>query len=623
VRSLTAEPVLDARARPGAADLTEVGRALDRAERLRSSLAQLLTAVGMNLEFSEFTGRAVEIVRDAVDADGVFLHLWDSERQTLVLTAATEGVAKGYLHRIEAQLGQGLNGLAALRQQPVVVNAAPADDPHFRSFPELNEGDYQSTAKLPLFRADRTLVGVLSLNARTPGRFGDSHLAVATELAGLFAGLIDSASTGGAVARRARMLDTLTELTASLASAGPAYEVLGSVTNAAVSAMDADLSVLVLPDPETGELAVRSVAPFRSDVLDELAALGVRPGMSAPHAEARSSQLQGYLKGDLVDRFGFMESASLAPGDDSAGFLACYRRRRFCSEDLHLLSVMAHHVGLALMDPSTRWDGRDQSCRVVFERLARGVFDDETASLASGMGLDPAKPLVLLRGRLAASATPRRDASPPDISRAVESVMSMIVSFYPGSLTYVALNQIYGLVEVADSDGDRRLLKRLGELSDRAGQRGVVLEAGVSGVVPHAVDIPRAFRESNDALVIGAKVGGSRVNHYEDLAGSMHLYRVAVDPAFDHDPTVSQLLHLLEHDRRRGTRLLPTLDVYLSSRGNGSHAAEVLGIHRNTLRQRLERITAITGLDLDSADDWLPLQLAVRIVAIRRSAAQS
>lgn len=609
---------------PVVTDVGDIRRALDRAERLRVALSQIVFAVGMNLELADFFGRVVEIVRDATDADGAFLHLWDSQRETLVLTAATEGVEKSYLHRVEVHLGQGLSGLAALRQRTVVVNRAPAKDPHFQLFPELNEENYESTAKIPLLHGGQVLIGVLSLNARTPNRFEDSHLAVAKELAALLAGVISNASNGGAVARRAHMLDTLSELSTTLCSLRPAFEVLGTVANAAVAVLEADLCVLVLADPETGEPIVRAIAPFRSDVLDDVATLTSMQAGTAVDASPASTRLLRYLNSELPERLGNVASVPLVVGDDSLGFLSCYRRHRFSDEDHDLMSIIGRQLGLALTDPSSRWGGTEQSSRVVFERLGRNLVDDQTASIATALGANLTRPLVLLRARVVVSAKQGDKTQPSDVSRATASAVTMIRGFNPGSITHVTLNQIYGLVEVAKPDGDRRLQGHIQQLADDLAQKwGVRLEAGISRMVLRVTDLPTALREASEALEIGAKVGDSPVNHYDDLAGEMHLYRVAVDPAFDHDPTVMRLHQLLEYDRRRGSQLLSTLDVYLSSRGNGSHAADELGIHRNTLRQRLERITVVTGLDLDSAEDWLPLQLAVRIVTIRHASRPS
>jgi purine catabolism regulator len=50
----------------------------------------------------------------------------------------------------------------------------------------------------------------------------------------------------------------------------------------------------------------------------------------------------------------------------------------------------------------------------------------------------------------------------------------------------------------------------------------------------------------------------------------------------------------------------------------GTTTARKLFIHTNTLRQRLDRIQKLTGLDL-ATEDLLSLELAVKLVRLRRA----
>lgn len=59
--------------------------------------------------------------------------------------------------------------------------------------------------------------------------------------------------------------------------------------------------------------------------------------------------------------------------------------------------------------------------------------------------------------------------------------------------------------------------------------------------------------------------------------------------------------------------LVPTLREYLAGSGTAEATAEALGVHRHTVRQRLQRISEISGLDLHNANDRFELLLAVRI----------
>jgi DNA-binding PucR family transcriptional regulator len=60
--------------------------------------------------------------------------------------------------------------------------------------------------------------------------------------------------------------------------------------------------------------------------------------------------------------------------------------------------------------------------------------------------------------------------------------------------------------------------------------------------------------------------------------------------------------------------LLRTAKAYLDEAGSAQRAAQALGIHRQTLYHRLERIERISGLSLDSGQDRLQLHLALTLL---------
>jgi DNA-binding PucR family transcriptional regulator len=81
----------------------------------------------------------------------------------------------------------------------------------------------------------------------------------------------------------------------------------------------------------------------------------------------------------------------------------------------------------------------------------------------------------------------------------------------------------------------------------------------------------------------------------------------------DEELAQGKLAKLLEHDREHGTSYRDTLRAYLDARGNTGLAATRLSIHPNTLRYRLERLIALSGLDLDDSDERLVTELQLRM----------
>jgi hypothetical protein len=73
------------------------------------------------------------------------------------------------------------------------------------------------------------------------------------------------------------------------------------------------------------------------------------------------------------------------------------------------------------------------------------------------------------------------------------------------------------------------------------------------------------------------------------------------------------LKRIKEYDEAHSTQLYETLDVYLQFERNYVKSAKALFIHRNTLLYRIERISELTGVDLESPEVRLYLLMSFKI----------
>ena len=69
---------------------------------------------------------------------------------------------------------------------------------------------------------------------------------------------------------------------------------------------------------------------------------------------------------------------------------------------------------------------------------------------------------------------------------------------------------------------------------------------------------------------------------------------------------------VIDYDKEHGTQLLETLRAYMECDRNVQEAAELLHVHKHTVRYRLRRVTELTGLDVTKFEDAAQLYLAVR-----------
>jgi DNA-binding PucR family transcriptional regulator len=113
--------------------------------------------------------------------------------------------------------------------------------------------------------------------------------------------------------------------------------------------------------------------------------------------------------------------------------------------------------------------------------------------------------------------------------------------------------------------------------------------------------------------------GKPAVMTYDELGPYKYLLRMSLDGDV-RDSYRDAINRLAAYDAERSASLLLTLEEFLHRRGNVSATSEALYVHPNTLRQRLRRISELSGIDLRK-DDWLMVEIAVKLVRLKQALA--
>src|SRR5680860_990696 len=163
---------------------------------------------------------------------------------------------------------------------------------------------------------------------------------------------------------------------------------------------------------------------------------------------------------------------------------------------------------------------------------------------------------------------------------------------------------------------DRQSLDRIAKQIQGLGQEvvGLSVSVGISRHVEEMEALRKALDEAMTALKVGRRLdGNSSVMHF-DGAGT---YRLLLS-SFEQNPEELRLLYaetiklLEEYDAESGSRLVDTLTTYLERDGNLSETAKDLYAHRHTIRYRLQRVEAITGLDVFGSEGRERLGLGLK-----------
>lgn len=135
-----------------------------------------------------------------------------------------------------------------------------------------------------------------------------------------------------------------------------------------------------------------------------------------------------------------------------------------------------------------------------------------------------------------------------------------------------------------------------------------------------AADAPHGFsmlhgarREVDLALRVLTSRAEAEQVHVNDVHAAALLLQLR-DLAGEHPALLSGKVQLLQTcDREKSTSYVATLRAFLDSLGDIRRAADLVGVHPNTFRYRLRRLSELTGLNLHDPVERLVVQLQLHL----------
>lgn len=140
----------------------------------------------------------------------------------------------------------------------------------------------------------------------------------------------------------------------------------------------------------------------------------------------------------------------------------------------------------------------------------------------------------------------------------------------------------------------------------------------IVGIGRSYIDISQLYKSQEQAKLIVehlSKGTTKSIIHYDDLG----IYRILA-----HDELKGELIDfckdtimpLIEYDKEYDSELVKTLKQYFKFNGNMKKVSEKMYMHYNTIVYRVNKIKAITGMDIEESDNSLNLQIALKILDI-------
>ena len=208
-------------------------------------------------------------------------------------------------------------------------------------------------------------------------------------------------------------------------------------------------------------------------------------------------------------------------------------------------------------------------------------------------GLDPSTPLATIV------------CETDDAEDGLAALESLLTDTAAPSVAAVKGLQVVAMVGWSQPAAELRHLAR--RIRDALGDGSAV---GIGGVTDGAQDLRRGLIEAQQACQFATR-GAVGFAMYAEVGSHAALL------ALQDESVVAQfrdalLRPLIEHDARRHTELVRTLELFLESGGAYQQTADDLHVHVNTLRLRLVRVEELTGRSLSDMETRVDLFIALR-----------
>jgi len=177
-----------------------------------------------------------------------------------------------------------------------------------------------------------------------------------------------------------------------------------------------------------------------------------------------------------------------------------------------------------------------------------------------------------------------------------------------------AIVALYPLESVSSTPRVRTMIEELRAQLALRTPSGLVA-AGISRPYDGLRNLREAYREAKDSVNIAQELGE---NDDTTFYGDLKLYQLLLALKERNLEHLQHFFHetlvpLVEHDERKQSELVRTLEGFFAANGNLAQAAKDLDVHRNTLVYRLDKISELTDIDLNDPDNRLLLHLALKV----------
>jgi len=584
----------DAPSPPSAVTTETVDHAGGLALRELRFLQRLAVVAASTHVFDQLVELVIRETTSALGTDVCSLYLLEADARQLRLTA-TNGLRRDMAGKVVIPVGQGVTGWVAERREPALV-ADVAIEPRWKWVPGLDRDEFRSMLSVPVEAGPR-LVGVLNVQTSERREFSVADIDFLRAIASQVAGTLERSEMHRRLADQLRQVELSRDIherftRLALQGGGP-RAILEEVAQLAGGKawLFAPDGQLLLTAPSTGGPNPRLRLP---------------PGL-VPSAGPRRIQLgRPPITGDV-----------LAVRDSARLFGIIVIETTGEDRPDGRLQAIEHGATILALEMSKERTAAEVERRLRGDLVEQLLVSNLDATEATRL----ARQAERLGHRLPAHAwvlalEPDRDIDEESADTdSVDALLSQLVKKQAPDALVVA-RTASAVVILPESSAPN--LARAEELAHdiqvalARSFRPATISAGIGSLANSVEELSRSYSEARQALRLLRRAGGrERVTSYRSLGAFRLLLEVQRPEAVR--LFVQDLLgNLIDYGDTRATPLLETLEGLVEARWVRTAAARRLNVHVNSLAYRLQRIEALTGLDLDDPEVRVAVTIALQ-----------
>jgi signal transduction protein with GAF and PtsI domain len=319
-------------------------------------LHRITESISSTLDLDSILREIVEMVTEVTKGDACLLYLLDDHVKELVLSASKNPHPK-LIGRIKLELGEGITGWVAKEGRAVAIPRNASDDPRFKVFHNLPEDRYQAFISVPVTNKNE-VVGVINIQHKRPHKHSEGEVALLTTIGHQVGGAIANARLYEQMKKKAQQIQTLSQVSRTIASNRYLEEILNLIVTMTASMMNSKICSIMLLDEIQGELKIVATQSLSEEYKkkahlklgESVSGLVVKEGH--PITVLNVTEEPQYKYQDLARREGLVSllSVPMMIKDRVIGVVNLYTamEHRFNEEEIHLLQAVANQAAVAI-----------------------------------------------------------------------------------------------------------------------------------------------------------------------------------------------------------------------------------------------------------------------------------